>query len=111
MNLGYEEDELKPYVEPSLDFKEQKRIGMYSTVQTVNHICPVVLLGRWKYWDGPDNVLVVSDALVSLGYNKQEIDDSLTQCKYDDVFATYLLLGRKTSDVSWEREVCFVHLR
>ncbi|KAK7602325.1 hypothetical protein V9T40_007914 [Parthenolecanium corni] len=64
MNLGYEEDELKPYIEPSLDFKEQKRI----------------------------------DALVSLGYNKQEIDDSLTQCKYDDVFATYLLLGRKTSD-------------
>lgn len=29
MNLGYEEDELKPYIEPSLDFKEQKRIGTF----------------------------------------------------------------------------------
>lgn len=27
MNLGYEDDELKPYVEPELDFKELKRIG------------------------------------------------------------------------------------
>jgi len=29
MNLGYEEDELKPYIEPELDFKEVKRIGKY----------------------------------------------------------------------------------
>lgn len=28
MNLGYEDDELKPYTEPELDFKELKRIGM-----------------------------------------------------------------------------------
>jgi len=28
MNLGCEEDELKPYVEPEQDFKEPKRIGM-----------------------------------------------------------------------------------
>jgi len=31
MNLGCEEDELKPYVEPEPDFKEPKRIGMLST--------------------------------------------------------------------------------
>lgn len=103
MNLGYEEDELKPYVEPSLDFKEQKRIGTFfycSKLQTVNRMCPVLSLGLQIYWKYADNVPMISDALVSLGYNKQEIDDSLTQCKYDDVFATYLLLGRKTSDVS-----------
>lgn len=27
MNTGYEDDELKPYVEPELDLKETKRIG------------------------------------------------------------------------------------
>lgn len=36
-----------------------------------------------------------------MGYSRAEIEDSLTQCKYDDVFATYLLLGRKNSDVSY----------
>lgn len=30
MNLGCEDDELKPYVEPEQDFKEPKRIGMFS---------------------------------------------------------------------------------
>lgn len=42
----------------------------------------------------------ISEALVSLGYTRSEIEDSLGQAKYDDVFATYLLLGRKTTDVS-----------
>ncbi|XP_054282751.1 serine/threonine-protein kinase MARK2-like isoform X4 [Macrosteles quadrilineatus] len=69
MNMGYEEDELKPYVEPDSDFKDLKRIG-----------CPVV------------------EALVGMGYSRTEIEDSLAQAKYDDVFATYLLLGRKSTD-------------
>lgn len=67
MNLGYEEDELKPYFEPELDFKELKRIDFVEN-------------------------------LIGMGYSRAEIEDSLTQCKYDDVFATYLLLGRKNSD-------------
>lgn len=29
MNLGCEDDELKPYVEPEQDFKEPKRIGVF----------------------------------------------------------------------------------
>lgn len=29
MNLGCEEDELKPYIEPEQDFKEPKRIGVF----------------------------------------------------------------------------------
>lgn len=35
-----------------------------------------------------------------MGYSRSEIEDSLAQAKYDDVFATYLLLGRKNTDVS-----------
>lgn len=34
-----------------------------------------------------------------MGYNKLDIEDSLKTLKYDDVFATYLLLGRRSSDV------------
>ncbi|CAF4944959.1 unnamed protein product [Pieris macdunnoughi] len=64
MNTGYEEDELRPFVEPQQDFKDHKRI----------------------------------EALVLLGYNRQEIEYSLAEAKYDDVFATYLLLGRKSTD-------------
>ncbi|XP_050674787.1 MAP/microtubule affinity-regulating kinase 3-like isoform X3 [Leptidea sinapis] len=64
MNTGYEEDELRPFVEPQQDFKDHKRI----------------------------------EALVCLGYNRQEIEFSLSEAKYDDVFATYLLLGRKSTD-------------
>ncbi|KAG8234392.1 hypothetical protein J437_LFUL015132 [Ladona fulva] len=64
MNMGYEDEELKPYSEPEPDFKDPKRI----------------------------------EALVGMGYTRNEIEDSLGNAKYDDVFATYLLLGRKSSD-------------
>uniref|UniRef100_A0A8D8X9R0 MAP/microtubule affinity-regulating kinase 3 n=1 Tax=Cacopsylla melanoneura TaxID=428564 RepID=A0A8D8X9R0_9HEMI len=68
MNMGYEEEELKPYTEPEADYKDLKRIGL------------------------------LSEALVTMGYSRSEIEDSLAQAKYDDVFATYLLLGRKNTD-------------
>ncbi|XP_063707014.1 serine/threonine-protein kinase MARK2 isoform X4 [Culicoides brevitarsis] len=67
MNMGYEDDELKPYIEPMADLKDQKRIGK-------------------------------TEALVAMGYNRTDIEDSLAQSRYDDVFATYLLLGRKNTD-------------
>jgi len=36
-----------------------------------------------------------------MGYDGKDIEDSLKQCKYDDIMALYLLLGRKpVSDVS-----------
>ncbi|XP_015433053.1 PREDICTED: serine/threonine-protein kinase MARK2-like isoform X6 [Dufourea novaeangliae] len=68
MNMGYDDDELKPYLEPEPDYKDHKRIGESAK------------------------------ALASMGYTRSEIEDSLEQAKYDDVFATYLLLGRKTTD-------------
>ncbi|XP_034139094.1 serine/threonine-protein kinase MARK2 isoform X11 [Drosophila guanche] len=64
MNMGFEDDELKPYIEPKADLADPKRI----------------------------------EALVAMGYNRLEIENSLSQVRYDDVFATYLLLGRKSTD-------------
>lgn len=38
MNMGYEDDELKPYVEPQPDLNDQKRIGKTGTVQQQHFI-------------------------------------------------------------------------
>ncbi|XP_061742001.1 MAP/microtubule affinity-regulating kinase 3-like isoform X10 [Nerophis ophidion] len=65
INAGFEEDELKPYVEPELDITDQKRI----------------------------------DVMVGMGYNMDEIQESLAKMKYDEITATYLLLGRKASEL------------
>ncbi|XP_015280871.1 PREDICTED: serine/threonine-protein kinase MARK1 isoform X6 [Gekko japonicus] len=61
MNVGHEEEELKPYIEPEPDFNDTKRI----------------------------------DIMVTMGFARDEIHDSLVNQKYDEVMATYLLLGRK----------------
>lgn len=37
--------------------------------------------------------------MVGMGYSREEINDSLTKMKYDDITATYLLLGRKAAEV------------
>ncbi|XP_066552539.1 serine/threonine-protein kinase MARK1 isoform X5 [Amia ocellicauda] len=61
MNVGYEEEELKPYIEPEPDFSDTKRIEL----------------------------------MVTMGFSRDEITESLIGQKYDEVMATYLLLGRK----------------
>lgn len=40
-----------------------------------------------------------SELMVTMGYPKDEIAESLHSQKYDDVMATYLLLGRKAPEV------------
>lgn len=45
------------------------------------------------------DVLKIVEILTGMGYPKGDIEDSLKQQKYDDIFATYLLLGRRSSDV------------
>uniref|UniRef100_A0A3B3Z6S1 non-specific serine/threonine protein kinase n=1 Tax=Periophthalmus magnuspinnatus TaxID=409849 RepID=A0A3B3Z6S1_9GOBI len=64
MNVGHEEEELKPYIEPEADFSDTSRIEL----------------------------------MVTMGFPKDEITDSLQNQKYDDVMATYLLLGRKAPE-------------
>ncbi|GAB5583702.1 serine/threonine-protein kinase MARK1 isoform X1 [Prionailurus iriomotensis] len=61
MNVGHEEEELKPYSEPEPDFNDTKRI----------------------------------DIMVTMGFARDEINDALINQKYDEVMATYILLGRK----------------
>ena len=64
--MGFEEEELLPFKEPTLDISDQKRIEM----------------------------------LVTMGYPRTEVEESLRLHKFDDTYASYLLLGRKNTDVS-----------
>lgn len=64
INTGWEEEELKPYIEPEIDISSQKRI----------------------------------DVMVSMGFTREKIQESLSKRKYDDVTATYLLLDWKASE-------------
>ncbi|XP_067272450.1 serine/threonine-protein kinase MARK1 isoform X2 [Pseudorasbora parva] len=61
MNVGHEEEELKPFTEPEPDFSDTKRIEL----------------------------------MITMGFPKEEITEALVVLKYDEVMATYLLLGRK----------------
>ncbi|XP_051788329.1 serine/threonine-protein kinase MARK2 isoform X11 [Erpetoichthys calabaricus] len=65
MNVGHEDEELKPYLEPTPDYKDPKR----------------------------------TDIMIQMGYSQEEIQDSLVNQKYNEVMATYLLLGYKTSEL------------
>ncbi|XP_073466608.1 MAP/microtubule affinity-regulating kinase 3 isoform X11 [Aquarana catesbeiana] len=39
------------------------------------------------------------DIMIGMGYSKEEIQESLSKMKYDEITATYLLLGRKSSEL------------
>lgn len=46
MNMGYEDDELKPYLEPEPDYRDHKRIGesasMYITLTYLPFLCLIM---------------------------------------------------------------------
>ena len=46
------------------------------------------------------NFFFVIELMIEMGYDRQEVENSLQTRAYDDSFATYLLLGAKASDVS-----------
>ncbi|KAL4656358.1 MAP/microtubule affinity-regulating kinase 3 isoform X5 [Arapaima gigas] len=39
------------------------------------------------------------DIIVGMGYSREEIQESLSRMKYDEITATYLLLGRKSTEL------------
>uniref|UniRef100_A0A6Q2WTX8 non-specific serine/threonine protein kinase n=1 Tax=Esox lucius TaxID=8010 RepID=A0A6Q2WTX8_ESOLU len=39
------------------------------------------------------------DIMVGMGYSREEVTESLTRMKYDEITATYLLLGRKSTEL------------
>lgn len=42
--------------------------------------------------------------MVGMGYSREKINDSLAKMKYDDITATYLLLGRRAAEVRGHRQ-------
>merc|ERR1719186_1563150 len=64
MNMGYEDDDLKPYVEPIQDWADSNRIEILQT----------------------------------MGYSNSVVEEALKQQKFDDCYASYLLLGRRNTD-------------
>ena len=63
MNIGYEDDELKPYIELPKDQRDERRILK----------------------------------LQAMGFTAQQIHDALDKERFEDVHATYLLLGEKSA--------------
>lgn len=85
MNINHENDELKPYDEPVQDFSDNYRIG---TSARRNDACT-----GW--------CLFLLETMLREGtYTREQIIDSLTARKYDDITAFYLLLGLRTNEVS-----------
>ncbi|KHN76846.1 Serine/threonine-protein kinase par-1 [Toxocara canis] len=68
MNIGYEEDELKPFVEPKRDLKDDNRINR----------------------------------MQQMGFSRNAVISSLEKGSFDDLHATYILLGEKKQ----EMELC-----
>ncbi|XP_016109721.1 serine/threonine-protein kinase MARK2-like isoform X5 [Sinocyclocheilus grahami] len=77
MNVGHEDNELKPYIEPQPDYKDPKRTGQHPSSA-----------GVWK-----------RDIMLRMGYSLDEIQDALVKQKYNDVMATYLLLDYRNSEL------------
>lgn len=67
MNIGYEDDELKPYVEPAKDVKDENRIAI----------------------------------IQQMGYSRNAVVLSLDKGSFDDLHATYILLGEKKREVEF----------
>ncbi|XP_058481734.1 serine/threonine-protein kinase MARK2 isoform X14 [Solea solea] len=74
MNVGHEEEELKPYIEPQPDYKDPRRTG-------TQHSSVLLYI------------------MLQMGFSQEEIQDSLVNQKYNDVMATYLLLDYRNSEL------------
>jgi hypothetical protein len=48
-----------------------------------------------------ENLHFFLDIMITMGFIRDEINDALINQKYDEVMATYILLGRKPPEVSF----------
>ncbi|XP_070181816.1 MAP/microtubule affinity-regulating kinase 3-like isoform X6 [Littorina saxatilis] len=93
MNIAYEDDELKPYVEPPPDINDPVRIVLsyfQDDSQSASSLADPLV---------EKQVRNMYDMMTNMGYNRKDIEDSLRLQKYDDIHATYLLLGRRTVEI------------
>ncbi|CAC5383786.1 MARK [Mytilus coruscus] len=111
MNVGFEDDELLPYVEPPADVLDPVRIG--NNLDTDQMLLTVnIMKDRWNnmgyedrelkpYSEPPKDLLDSKriELMVNMGYSRKDIEDTITHQKYDDIQATYLLLGRRTLEL------------
>ncbi|KAG9351674.1 hypothetical protein JZ751_022925, partial [Albula glossodonta] len=100
MNVGHEEEELKPYVEPQPDYKDPKRTGQRrSGAQGWKRGGAGILWGApHSGWCGVREQ-EGTDVMLQMGYSQEEIQDSLINQKYNDIMATYLLLDYRNSEM------------
>lgn len=103
MNLGYDNQDLKPYSEPTPDFKDERRIGKdFLKTDTV--------VWSWAGLDIVQNVIptfLCSEIMLQMGFSREEIHEALSNNRYDEVMATYLLLDERrqkltVSNISFE---------
>lgn len=55
---------------------------------------------RIKWYKYFETTFVTKDLMVSMGYNRREIEESLVQKSYNHLMATYLLLGKQSKQVT-----------
>ena len=46
------------------------------------------------------NLIFFVDKMIEMGYDREDIATSLMNSAYDEIYATYMLLGTKEPDVS-----------
>ncbi|XP_047194828.1 serine/threonine-protein kinase MARK2 isoform X8 [Hippoglossus stenolepis] len=111
MNVGHEEEELKPYIEPQPDYKDPRRTGRHRDTQKKGKCIPLYIC---SFFHSHATVMCPSEnsgvimicffcvrveIMLQMGFSQEEIQDSLVNQKYNDVMATYLLLDYRNSEL------------
>ncbi|WAR19901.1 MARK3-like protein [Mya arenaria] len=99
INIGMEEDDqLRPYIENCTDSLDpnimKERESWINLGWEENKLKP--------YQEPPRDIVDAKriEIMVNMGYGRSTIEESVVQQKFDDLQATYLLLGRRTTDTS-----------